>query len=176
MFGNLLEHVRSRKKERKKKFSRHPFQGRHPWIKEWIEIRAMDEDLLSSATDLLSTLWGVCSQSWLLLQCNQKLFFQIVLVIQFLFGLMPWNGNVLLLFKLHKRHYVKRKFRKGKMWTTTWPLKSQLGPLSTGHVCSFPRAEISGLYSWWYQSAFHLYKLSSLSRRAALVVSPTTHR
>lgn len=54
------------------------------------------------------------SQRWLMLHCSQKLFFKTVLVTQLLFGLIPWNGNALLLSKLHKQHYAQKNLETGK--------------------------------------------------------------
>lgn len=69
--------------------------------------------------------WGVCRQGWLLLQVSKRLEW----VIQLLFGLIPWNKNAVLLSKLYKQHYVERKFRRGKMSTTTEHWKLSWVPL-----------------------------------------------
>ena len=122
---------------RGKKFTRHPLprEGTHE-SKGGEKWSQWTKPSLNAAIDLLPILWGVCRQSWLLLPDNKRLVFQIVSVIQLLFSLIPWNGNAVLLSKLHKQHDVERKSRRGKMSTTIRALKTQLGPLSTGHILS----------------------------------------
>ena len=113
--------------------------------------------------------WGVCRQGWLLLQVSKRLEW----VIQLLFGLIPWNRNAVLLSKLYKQHYVERKFRRGKMSTTTEHWKLSWVPLVQASF--FPQSR-NQCFLMISKCSLYLYKLSSFSWQGALVSSPTIQR